>query len=140
MMPVALEILDLSGVSINPHNFTGGIPAEWSSMTNLKELYMAYCGLDGESVCSGMPRRGELRSESHTGLLPKMLPASLEELQLGPDYGFQDNNNKFEGGIPAEWGGLTKLKKLNLMKCGLDGESVSPDIPRVLPWYRAETN
>ena len=42
-MPVSLENLDL-----NRAKFTGGIPAEWSSMTNLKELKMAHCGLDGE--------------------------------------------------------------------------------------------
>ena len=48
---------------------------------------------------------------------------SLETLQLGPDEWYQDNNNnKFEGGIPAEWGSLTNLKKLNAVKCGLDGK------------------
>ena len=43
-MPVSLEILELSG-----NKFSGGIPAEWSSLTNLKELNMANCGLDGGS-------------------------------------------------------------------------------------------
>ena len=27
--------------------FTGGIPAGWASLTNLKKLSMQYCGLDG---------------------------------------------------------------------------------------------
>ena len=54
-----------------------------------------------------------------------MLPSSLETLQLGPAYLDQGNNNKFEGGIPAEWGALTNLKKLNAMKCGLDGKPLS---------------
>ena len=53
IMPVSLETLDLSGGNPDygqtPHKFTGGIPAEWSSMTNLKELDMANCGLDGGS-------------------------------------------------------------------------------------------
>ena len=49
-MPVSLEILNLSGEYNKPHKFTGGIPAEWSSMTNLKELRMADCGLDGECL------------------------------------------------------------------------------------------
>ena len=44
-MPVSLEVLNLSG-----GKFTGGIPTEWSSMTNLKELAMAGCGLDGECL------------------------------------------------------------------------------------------
>ena len=49
-MPVSLEVLNLSGDRGRENNFTGGIPAEWSSMTNLKELTMAYCGLDGETA------------------------------------------------------------------------------------------
>ena len=39
VMPASLEVLDLSGCSSrNPHKFTGGLLAEWGSMTNLKEL------------------------------------------------------------------------------------------------------
>ena len=67
-MPVSLEILNLSasfsGSDSVPHKFSGGLPAEWGSMTNLKELKMYNCGLDGESVCSDIPHRSELRSES----------------------------------------------------------------------------
>ena len=61
-----------------------------------------------------------------------MLPSSLETLQLGPDdriFSPDDPNapdsNKFEGGIPAEWAGLTNLKKINVAKCGLDGKPLS---------------
>ena len=56
MMPASLEILDLSGgrYTEERHKFTGGIPAEWSSMANLKELGLAYCGLRG--ACAGLPR------------------------------------------------------------------------------------
>ena len=43
---MSLEILNLNGAG----KFTGGIPAEWSSMTNLKQLKMVACGLDGESL------------------------------------------------------------------------------------------
>ena len=51
-MPVSLKILNLSGGQYNghEHKFTGGIPAEWSSMTNLKQLKIVACGLDGESL------------------------------------------------------------------------------------------
>ena len=45
-MPVSLEVLFLN----DGGEFTGGIPAEWSSMTNLKKLYMRNCGLDGECL------------------------------------------------------------------------------------------
>jgi len=50
-MPVSLENLNL-----NYNEFTGGIPAEWSSMTSLKELSLVECGIDGESVCAHIPR------------------------------------------------------------------------------------
>ena len=46
VMPVSLEIINLSV----GNKFTGGIPTEWCSMTNLKELMMAECGLDGECL------------------------------------------------------------------------------------------
>ena len=55
-----------------------------------------------------------------TGPLPKMMPPSLEVLNLSDDY---MNKNKFTGGIPAEWGSLTNLKELKMVKCGLDGAS-----------------
>ena len=59
MMPVSLEILNLSGGQSygKEHKFTGGIPVEWSSMTNLKELKMAFSGLDGESDFPDIPSR-----------------------------------------------------------------------------------
>ena len=50
-MPVSLEELVLDG-DLNEHKFTGGIPVEWSSLTNLKKLSMARCGLDGQYMLS----------------------------------------------------------------------------------------
>ena len=49
MMPPSLEILILGKYSNNTNKFTGGIPPEWGSLTNLKELWMVACGLDGAS-------------------------------------------------------------------------------------------
>ena len=47
-MPPSLEKLILGNFFGDSHNkFTGGIPTEWSSLTNLKELNMAQCGLSG---------------------------------------------------------------------------------------------
>ena len=48
------------------------------------------------------------------------MPPSLEKLIL--------NSNRFTVGIPMEWGSLTKLKELNMARCGLDGTLVS--VPR----------
>ena len=49
-MPVSLEILNLGDHPSNNNKFTGSLPPEWGSMTNLKELKMVACGLDGESL------------------------------------------------------------------------------------------
>ena len=46
------------------------------------------------------------------------MPPSLENLQMV-------GAGKFTGGIPTEWGSLTKLKELNMVRCGLDGTLVS---------------
>ena len=47
-MPLSLEILILGNFFGDSDNeFTGGIPTEWSSLTKLKLLSMAHCGLDG---------------------------------------------------------------------------------------------
>ena len=50
MLPISLEVLDVSGDGYKPHKFTGGIPSEWGALTNLKELKMASCGLDGRPL------------------------------------------------------------------------------------------
>ena len=49
-MPPSLEILHLGMYSDNTNKFSGGIPTDWGSLTKLKELRMAYCGLDGTFV------------------------------------------------------------------------------------------
>ena len=64
-MPVSLEVLNLSGAGRKPHKFTGGIPSEWSSMTNLKELSMANCGLDGEGYIFAL-NHGHTQEKDYT--------------------------------------------------------------------------
>ena len=56
------------------------------------------------------------------GELPKQLSTSLEVLTLGE---YDNNTNKFTGGIPSEWGALTNLKSLKIVACGLDGKPLS---------------
>ena len=46
------------------------------------------------------------------------MPPSLVILDLSGGY---ITAHKFTGGIPTEWGSLTKLKELNMGRCGLDG-------------------
>ena len=124
LSPLAnLEVLALS------HNKLGGrFTAEVAAFAKLKELMLFNMGIGGKI---GSTRTEWLRilftihKPFLAGQLPKHLPLSLETLQLGPDNSYWENNNKFDGGIPAEWGGLTNLKKLNVMKCGLDGKPLS---------------
>ena len=49
-LPVSLEVLNLGEYSDNTNKFTGGIPSDWGALTNLKELKMVACGLDG-AIC-----------------------------------------------------------------------------------------
>ena len=46
-MPPSLEKLILSHGYGETNKFSGGIPTEWSSLTNLKELTVPSCGLSG---------------------------------------------------------------------------------------------
>ena len=50
-MPSSLEVLIL-----NENKFTGGIPTEWVSLTKLKTLNVAECGLDGTCVVHPAPQ------------------------------------------------------------------------------------
>ena len=49
-LPVSLKVLHLGRNAANGNTFTGGIPSEWGLLTNLKELMMVACSLDGE-IC-----------------------------------------------------------------------------------------
>ena len=103
-MPVSLEILDLSGEYDAPHEFTGGIPAEWSWMTNLKQLTMANCGLDGECLvyvqCNKESRAQTKSKIENRGMF-------LARSCTGP--------------IPESIGGLSSLQTLDLSRNGLSG-------------------
>ena len=51
-LPGSLEVLNLGDDPFARSNnkFTGGIPSEWGVLTNLKELKMVNCGLDGKPL------------------------------------------------------------------------------------------
>ena len=55
VLPTSLEVLDVSGISHDPHKFTGGIPSAWGALTNLKELGLSNMGLDGKGSASVLP-------------------------------------------------------------------------------------
>ena len=113
--------------------FTGELPKELGNLVNLTKFIAWGNGFTGTIVCPSIHALYVLLTFLFfAGELPKHLPLSLETLQLGPDHAFQDNSNKFEGGIPAEWGSLTNLKKLNVAKCGIGGELHVPAYMRCM--------
>ena len=68
-MPPSLKVLNLSGDRHGTHHkFTGGIPAEWGLLTNLKELKMVACNLDG--VLMYAQSRAKNLTSPRTGAIP----------------------------------------------------------------------
>ena len=50
VLPISLEVLTLGKYGDNTNRFTGAIPSGWGALTNLKELKMVACGLDGKPL------------------------------------------------------------------------------------------
>ena len=50
VLPISLEVFNLGDGLRNTNKFTGGIPSEWGALTNLKELKIVACGLDGKPL------------------------------------------------------------------------------------------
>ena len=105
-MPTSIETLDLSG-----NKFTDGIPSEWGLLTKLKNLKVFDCGLDGACVFRDVHkyRHRSNITFSRAGPLPKLMPSSLETLELS---GSLMSPHKFTGGIPAEWGSRPRAKAI----------------------------
>ena len=98
---------------------------------DITELNLRYCSLTGPRS-TRTERLRILLTNLQTlsllsGALPKVLPVSLEVLNLGDS---NSNTNKFTGGIPSEWGALTNLKELTMANCGLGGKLLSTHTER----------
>ena len=70
VLPISLEVFNLGDSFGNTNKFTGGIPSEWGALTNLKELKMAACGLDGKPL--------RTRSERLRMFADLFLPLSIQ--------------------------------------------------------------
>ena len=127
MLPTSLEILDISGGDGRDHHkFTGGIPPEWGALTNLKQLKMARCGLDG---AFGSTRTERLRISMTaftfvSGELPleiiRMKAKGIIPHDTPSTYSGLDGNKGFT--LPANIGELGgDIKELNLTRCSLTG-------------------
>ena len=114
-MPVSLAVLNLSGGQSRgeEHKFTGGIPAEWSSMANLKELNMYNCSLDGK--CLVYNQANTTNDERNRGArFRTLLHFSRGTLP----------SRSCTGTIPASVGRLTSLRTLHLGNNALSGTFV----------------
>jgi len=108
-MPKSLEILNLSG-----NKFSGIIPEEWSSMTNLKQLRLGRCGMNGTSWSARAVGHDVVTLSAHRAgpSLPTMLltcaplKSTLEELDL--------SGNKLGGTITKDIAAFTKLTAISL--------------------------
>ena len=90
-----LEVLNFGVNYGNTNKFTGGIPSEWGALTNLKELKMAFCGLDGKPLSIRSERFIFRVAEFHffAGQLPKEL-GKLVNLTY-----FSVAGNELQGGL-----------------------------------------
>ena len=115
-MPLTkLEELDLSD-----NRLGGDITADVAVFTKLKKLSLRHTGIGGKGgICQHICVVCSLTFSLFAGELPKLLPISLEVLDLGVSFG---SINKFRGVIPSEWGALTNLMHLKMGYCGLGGK------------------
>ena len=98
-LPVSLEVLNLGESRFGQiNNFTGGIPSEWGALTNLKELKMVACGLDG-AICMSQ----------HTCVI-LLLTVSLF----------------FAGELPKELSDLVNLERFHVSSNKIGGELYVP--------------
>ena len=114
-LSASLKVLDLQYGT-----FTGGIPAKWSLMTNLKELKMAYCGLDGETDFPGIPSRCH-----HLCLLIARageLPLAIGQLKANGCEVDLSNNKGFT--LSHDISSVADATKLDFSDCYLGGACV----------------
>ncbi|XP_019059205.1 PREDICTED: probable LRR receptor-like serine/threonine-protein kinase At1g06840 isoform X2 [Tarenaya hassleriana] len=111
---------NLNRFQIDENNITGPIPKSFSHLINVKHLHFNNNSLSGEIPVELANLTNILHllldSNNLSGILPPQLSAlpNLRILQL-------DNNN-FRGSlIPATYGNFSKLVKLSLRNCSLEG-------------------
>ena len=130
VLPTSLEVLDLAGGDPSkggiPHEFTGGIPPEWGALANLKELKMAFCGLDGKPLSIRSERlNGSLTCNlvcACTGELPlEIIRMKAKGIIPGGEYSCGLRGNKGFT-LPSNIGELgDDITKLDLSFCLLTG-------------------
>uniref|UniRef100_A0A061S9I8 Serine threonine protein kinase n=1 Tax=Tetraselmis sp. GSL018 TaxID=582737 RepID=A0A061S9I8_9CHLO len=107
----------MSSLDLSRNRLTGTIPAPWSQMANLRSLNLAANRLTGdvpEQLSVLQLQRLELRTNALSGTLPRNLPTTLINLDMG--------QNPFRAGpLPPQWSRASSLTHLVLDNVGLTG-------------------
>ena len=123
MMPTSLIELNLGDFDTGTNNnkFTGGIPVEWSSMTNLKELKMVDCGLDGQCF-NRKSAIGGIKSSVRANASCVARRVFTRERACSPLFQRSTRVLCFVAGrIPPEIKECTALQSLDLSRNALEG-------------------
>ncbi|MED6145691.1 hypothetical protein PIB30_027822 [Stylosanthes scabra] len=110
----------LNRLQVDENQFSGPIPVSFSNMINVKHLHMNNNSFSGQlpPELSKLPNLIHLLVDNNnlSGYLPPeySMLQGLRILQL-------DNNNFSGNGIPSTYANLSKLVKLSLRNCNLQG-------------------
>ncbi|XP_062073087.1 probable LRR receptor-like serine/threonine-protein kinase At1g06840 [Humulus lupulus] len=119
----------LNRLQVDQNQMSGPLPKSFANLIGVRHLHLNNNSFSGQipSELSKLPCLLHLLLDSNnfSGRLPPELSniTDLRILQL-------DNNNFSESEIPATYGNLSKLVKISLRNCGLQG--AVPDLSRIV--------
>ncbi|VVB06031.1 unnamed protein product [Arabis nemorensis] len=119
---------NLNRLQVDENNITGSVPPAFGNLRSIKHLHFNNNTISGEIPVelSKLPKLAHLILDNNnlTGTLPVEL-ARLPSLTI-----LQLDNNNFDGSeIPEAYGTFSRLVKLSLRNCGLQGSI--PDLSRI---------
>lgn len=118
----------LNRLQVDENNISGPIPKSFANLTRIRHLHLNNNSISGQipSELSKLSTLIHLLVDNNnlSGYLPPEL-ANMPELRI-----LQLDNNNFEGTeIPASYGNLSRLVKLSLRNCNLQGDV--PDLSKI---------
>ncbi|KAK9265342.1 hypothetical protein L1049_001667 [Liquidambar formosana] len=119
---------NLTRLQVDLNSISGPIPKSFASLDSLRHLHMNNNSISGQ-IPSGLSKLSNLLhllldNNNLSGYLPPEF-ASFPELRI-----LQLDNNNFKGTeIPASYANMSRLVKLSLRNCGLQG--TVPDLSRI---------
>ncbi|KAH0912010.1 hypothetical protein HID58_035331, partial [Brassica napus] len=122
------NLRNLNRLQVDENNITGSVPPAFGNMTSIKHLHLNNNTLTGEIPVelSKLNNLAHLILDNNnlTGSLPQEL-ARLPSLTI-----LQMDNNNFHGSvIPEAYGSFSRLVRLSLRNCGLQGSI--PDLSSI---------